>query len=322
VLGNSTLTDPAEKIVRRKVASGTDKVHFSRRRTWPEDSEKTQSKKLGRSHSQSFLTSRARGCKKDAPNEESQVQAMKALATQMASKKPFQDVMLSLCCHVMKHDSSRAFAPEVVRQSVNSILGARGSEASTCDKDLPAGPLAIRVLRELASDVDMSLADVAGQILWHFRKADALSDRLMRKTAKDLSWVEIALVERMKKLSMSEMKTTEHVEKAFQLHANEDGRLDERTFLRMMERSLQSYMVQDSDGVIQFEGSRAACRRTELDQLFYAVAHHKGHREINCDDFKHMLVKLAHSMSVHPASIFIAVGELSSCLHLHASVGQ
>jgi len=220
----------------------------------------------------------------------------------------------------MKHDSSRAFPQGIVRQSVNSILGARDSETKASDNDLPAGPLAIRVLRELAKGVDMSLADVAGQILWHFQKADALSDPLMRKTAKDLSWVEIALVERMKKENSKEMKTFEHVEKAFQLYANENGRLEERAFLRMMERSLQGYVMQE-DGMVQFAGSRASCRRTELDQQFYAQALNKGH-QLDCDDFKNVLVKLAISMNVHPASIFVAVGELSSCLHLHASLGQ
>jgi len=177
----------------------------------------------------------------------------------------------------------------------------------------------MRVLRELAHGVDMSFADVAGQILCHFQNADALSDPLMRKAAKDLSWVEIALVERMKKENMSEMKTIEDVEKAFRLYANENGQMGERAFLRMMERSLQGYMVKEDGVPIQFEGSRASCRRTELDQLFYAQALNKGHR-IDCDDFKSVLVKLALSMNIHPAPIFLAVGELSSCLHLHASL--
>jgi len=251
---------------------------------------------------------------RDLSNEDVQVQAIKALATELASKKLFQDVMLSLSCQVVKHDGSKAFPQGIVRQSVNSILDARDSETKTSDNDLPAGPLAMRVLRELAKDVDMSFADVAGQILWHFQKADALSAPHMQKMAKDLSWLDMA-----NKENTSEMTTTEHVEKAFQLYANEDGQIGERAFLRMMERSLQGYMVKDDGVPIQFQGSRASCRRTELDQLFYAQALNKGHR-INCDDFKQVLVKLALSMNIHPAPIFIAVAELSSCLHLHASL--
>jgi len=291
-----------------------------RRRTWPEYDEKGHAVvKAGRSRSLS--TMRVKACKKEAPGAEAQSQAIKALVLQLASKKSFHDVMHTVCRHVMKHDGTRAFSEDNVGQSVYFVQsggdgrGIVAPQSHQCDSSSTSapreskssiGPLALRVLNVLAHDADLAFVELVGQILWHFRKADALNDRLMRMTAKDLTWVDLNLAAMDQTLSAKPNELVEHV---FNQHANEDGRLDERAFLKIMDRSFQEYMVQEN-GVTKFTGSKASCRRSDLDQLYFAQAHQRGGRGINCDGFKSVLVKLAENMSVHPTLVFVTVGGL------------
>jgi len=160
-------------------------------------------------------------------------------------------------------------------------------------------------LRVLARGADLSFSDAAGQILWHFRKSEALKDCLLHMTAKDLSWVDVAP---MPHTSMR-VKPNELVENVFKVHSDADNRLEERSFLRIMGRALHEYMILEN-GVTQYTGSKASIRRTDLDQLFYSQAHHSGHSGLTCQGFKSVLVKLAENMGVHPASMFFTVGNM------------
>jgi len=298
-----------QKVVRR-----TLEVPLVRRRTYPEASEKNSSAKLRRSRSVSGLTTRVTGSKKEVTNEDSQAQAIKALVVKMSSKKSPEDIIHALCRHVLKLDGTRAL-PDLLQQLACAALSSadaaaftagppqRGAWAAQEPKQEPkaVGPLAIKVLRDLARRAGLSFADVAGQILWHFRKTDVLSnDIIMHMTAKDLTWVDLAATD-------MDVKPSALVEKAFQQHANEFGRVDERSFLKMMDRSLRSYIAKD-DGVTQFIGSTASFRRTDLDQLFFDQAHGNGNSGLTCNGLKSVLVKLAHNMSVHPAAVFNTMG--------------
>lgn len=298
----------------------SDKVPLARRKTVPETSEKSSGMKHARSHSHSGLTLRSKGSKKLAvPNEDAQAQAIKVLAVHLSAKKSYEDandaeVVNAVCRYVMKHDGSTAFPQVHVNEAVDFVLSGEDIDQEPSAKPVAwsdrepkvgIGPLVVRALRVLARGAELSFADAAGQILWHFRKSEALKDALVHMTAKDLSWIDLAPMPH----SSMQVKPNELVEKIFQVHANADNRLEERSFLRMMDRALHEYMIMDN-GVTTYTGSKASIRRTEFDQLFYSSAHHTGQSGLTCQGFKGVLVKLAESMGVHPASMFFTVGSL------------
>lgn len=301
-------------LVRRKALPEASGAPLVRRRTLPEASEKKSSMKHSRSHSHSGL--RSKGSKKEAvPNEDAQAQAIKAVAVHMSAKKSYEDadaakVAEALCRYVMKHDGSRAFPQEHVNEAVYIVISGEDSEASVkawADRESKAGigPLIVRVLRVLAHGAELSFSDAAGQILWHFRKTEGLMDSLVHMTAKDLSWIDFAP---MPHESMR-VKPNALVEKLFKEHSDADNRLEERSFLKIMDRALTKYMVSEH-GVTLYTGSKASIRRTELDQIFYSQAHHSGHSGLSCQGFKSALVKIAETMGVHPASMFFTVGSM------------
>jgi len=287
-------------------------VPLRRIKSLPEPSEQNSSAKPGRSHSHSAV--RATGSKHKVASEDSQAQALTALIVKLSSKKSPEAVIHSLCRNVLKRDATQAF-PEFLFESVCSALSSTDAAAFSSDapqrgcfvaqeskqESKPIAVLVLKVLRDLAREAGMSFADVAGQILWHFRNTDVLSnDVSMCKTVKDLTWVDLASKD-------ASVKPSAVVEKAFQEHANEEGRVDDRAFLKMMDLSLHVYMASE-DGVTQFAGSKACFQRTELHQLFFDQAHGNGHRGITCNGLKSVLVKLAHNMSVHPAAVFNTMG--------------
>jgi len=263
----------------------------------PEASDKSTSAK--RSHSHSGVTIRVTDSKRDVANEESQAQAIEALVVEMSSRKSLEDVIHSLCRHVLRCDGARAF-PKHLQQLVCSARISTDAHLSVPQRGAPqeeqkaVGPLAVQVLRDLACKAGLSFGDVAGQILWHFRKTDVLTnDVIMSATAKDLTWVDLASRDMGPKPSAV-------VEKAFQQHANENGRVDERALLQMMDQWWHVYQDRD-DSVPEFTDSKASFSRTDLNRFLFEQASCR----LTCNGLKSLLVKLAHTMSMHPALVFM-----------------
>lgn len=127
----------------------------------------------------------------------------------------------------------------------------------------------------------------------------------MRRVANDVSWIDAVADDYMVE------KPTELVEAVFRKHANDDGLLDQRAFLKIMDRSFHEYTMR-VDGVTQYTGSRASCRRTDLDQLYFGQRHQQGQQGISHHGFKQALVKLAQNLKVHPRSLFTTVGRQGS----------
>lgn len=288
-----------------------------KRATWPEDSpESAQPAKLALTRTRSIPcgATRSSGSKREAVSVESQEKALKALAMKLAAKKSPEEIAKTICKPVVSHDGATAFPCGLQRMASSSLSAAdaaifgadapqRGAWVSQEAKPDPKaiGVLMVRLLHILAAKTEMEFADVAGQILWHFRKSEVLSgDAALKCTAKDLSWVDFAAADPASKPSAM-------VSKAFLQHASEDGKLDERAFLKMMEQCLQVYAVKEN-GEIQYTGMRASIRRTDLNQLFFNQVHGNGQHSLSCTGLKSVLVKLAHNMHVHPASVFETVG--------------
>lgn len=312
-------------LVRRKAVPESpngvsDKLPLFRTKSLPEASEKNSTMKHARSHSHTGLPLRSKASQKQvAPTEDAQAQAVKALAVHMSRKKSFVDapgaeVVNAVCLYVMKHDGTRAFPQGRVNEATDLVLRGGDTEVSLsstpvawADREAKVGigPLVLRVLRVLAVWAQLSFSDAAGQILFHFQKTDTLKDPLLHKAAKDLSWIDSAPMP----LTSINTKPNQLVEKVFQVHANADNHLDERSFLTVMARALHEYEIRDN-GVTCYVGSKAYIRRTDLDHLFYSQAHTSGHSGLTCQGFKSVLVKLAENMGIHPASMFFTVGSM------------
>jgi len=288
-----------------------------KRATWPEDSrDSAQPAKLALTRTRSIPSgaTRSSGSKREAVSVESQEKALKALAMRLGAKKSPEDIAKTICKPVVLHNGVTAFPPGLQRMASSSLSAAdaaifaadapqRGAWVSQEAKADPKaiGVLMVRLLHVLAEKTEMEFADVAGQILWHFRKSEVLSsDAVLKSTAKDLSWVDLAAADPASKPSAM-------VSMAFLQHASEDGKLDERAFLKLMEQCLQVYSVKEN-GETQYTGMRASIRRTDLAHLFFDQVHNNGHHGLSSTGLKSILVKLAHNMHVHPAAVFETVG--------------
>jgi len=252
-------------------------------------------------------------------HEDLQVQAFKALATYAASKKSLEGIMCSLCFHVCKHDGKKAFNKDDLVQAVNFVLS--GGDCENFASDMPqdvlaadwaerepeksAGPLSLQVLRVLSDRRDVCLEDVIGQILWRFRKAEVFQDDdHMRMAAKDLSWIDSTAAAQMPQIGK---KPNEVVEAVFREHAQENGRMNERSFMKVMDFTFRSY-VTDDNGVRIYQGKQCSFKRTDCNHFFFAQAHQNGNRDVSCSGFKTLLLNMAERMEIHPTWLFMSIG--------------
>jgi hypothetical protein len=232
-----------------------------------------------------------------------------------------EDQIYGLCRHVLASDGKKAFSALMVRQTLQSLAPtgeSKDDESSKSDSILPAcavdrtadtntGPLTVQVLKLLAKQEGLQLIDVAGQILWSFQSSISLQTSSFQKIAGDFFWIDL-VAESNLGLELGLLKPNALVEGAYTKHMNSAGRIDQRTFLKVMTRSLRSYIV-EQDGITLYEGSRCSCRQTDLYQLYAAQASKAGARNLDLHGFKQVLVRLAQMIDVHPCSVFVSVGE-------------
>lgn len=302
------------------------KLPLARRKTVPETSEKAlATPKLNRSRSDSGFGQQYNSSCNQGPSAEAQGVAIQKLAAHFASyEKSFEAIIASLCSVVVKENGNTAFLPDDVRQAIIYVLHDRDLGSTVAEKSpheifapwgegvwatekskAIVGSLVLRVFNALVREGTVAAGDVQGQILWYHRKNDALQDRMMQKVAKDLSWIDLLDCGRMG------ARPRDLVDVVFHKYASEAGLLEERAFLKIMDRSLHEYIVK-VNGVTLFTGSRASCRRTDLDQLYFGQKNRQGLHGINPQGFREALTTFAQNIQVHPRSVFMTVGQLGS----------
>lgn len=223
-----------------------------------------------------------------------------ALITSLLCNKSPDDVIQSLCTNVVRDDGTKASQEELVRQAVKFV-------EQTDKKGTLATKLLLqsaKVFQELAVRTGMDESDVLGQILWRYRKAQALQAKPLQKAVMDLSWLDVVA----ERLPIGIEKPTELIDSVFRNNTTKGHRrLYVREFQKVMERTFENYHGLEGD-VIVYRGSTGCLRRTDWDRLFHAQENQSGQRGITLRGFHTVLLQLADCMDVHPCCVFLTVG--------------
>lgn len=157
--------------------------------------------------------------------------------------------------------------------------GRRGSSSSVTEGHSWA---VLQVLRTLVTSCDLAFSDVAGQILWRFRRSEPLQDARYVQAAESARWLLPDAVEM--------------VDAVFRQCTESEGC-----------RMRRSHWQKVAHLIMKNPVLRGRVHHGNLDRVFYSMTMRRADRAVGLGDFKRMLLQLAETSQVHPWMIFNAV---------------
>merc|ERR1711879_224770 len=135
------------------------------------------------------------------------------------------------------------------------------------------------VLGVLAPRHNLNCCDAIGQILWRHRQGQGLQDKRYCKIVEDFNWA-----------ADSTPDVIDSVEEAFRLVTVPRHLMSSREWHKILRLLQENWVL------------RISLKLADVDQIFYDETHHDGEAssDVNCRQFKLMLLRLADAMQVHP----------------------
>jgi len=229
-----------------------------------------------------------------------QLDALNALVTSLDTGKASNELLWSMSRNVLTHLGTKAFTAEQSTLAFEATLDEKGlAESPTVA--LERVELMVQALRVLSVDAKMPFADVVGQVLWRSRRSECLlKTKKFKETAEDMSWMmpgSGGLDEHVKQAE--KLAQLQDVDDAFKMFSSENGRMNSRGWRQV------ARLVWSSPALA------GRLNLSDVDRLWYA--HTRPNftkevlRDINCNDFKGLMLALAEAMEVHPWMVFFPV---------------
>jgi len=214
--------------------------------------------------------------------------------------KASDELLWSISRNVLTHLGTKAFTAEQSTLAFKAALDEKGLAESPSEASERL-ELMVQALRFLSTNAKMPFADVVGQVLWRNRRSECLlKTRRFKETSEDVSWMmpgSGGLDEHVKQAE--KVAQLQDVDDAFKLFSSENGRMNSRGW-RQVARIVWS--------------SPALAGRlnlSDVDRLWYVHTRPSLSREvlrdIDCNDFKGLMLALAEAMEVHPWMVFFPV---------------
>jgi len=229
-----------------------------------------------------------------------QLDALNALVTSLDTGKASDELLWSMSRNVLTHLGTKAFTAEQSTLAFEATLVEKGlAESPTVA--LERVELMVQALRVLSVDAKMPFADVVGQVLWRSRRSECLlKTKKFRETAEDVSWMmpgSGGLDEHVKQAE--KLAQLQDVDDAFKMFSSENGRMNSRGWRQV------ARLVWSSPALA------GRLNLSDVDRLWYAHTRPNFSKEvlrdINCNDFKGLMLALAEAMEVHPWMVFFPV---------------
>lgn len=229
-----------------------------------------------------------------------QLDALNALVTSLDTGKASAELLWSMSRNVLTHLGTKAFTAEQSTLAFEATLDEKGL-AESPPLALERVELMVQALRILSVGAKMPFADVVGQVLWRSRRSECLlKTKKFKETAEDVSWMmpgSGGLDEHVKQAE--KLAQLQDVDDAFKMFSSENGRMNSRGWRQV------ARLVWSSPALA------GRLNLSDVDRLWYAHTRPNLSREvlrdINCNDFKGLMLALAEAMEVHPWMVFFPV---------------
>eukprot|EP00928_Gymnodinium_smaydae_P047815 TRINITY_DN31936_c0_g1_i1.p1 TRINITY_DN31936_c0_g1~~TRINITY_DN31936_c0_g1_i1.p1 ORF type:complete len:465 (-),score=39.47 TRINITY_DN31936_c0_g1_i1:327-1721(-) len=238
--------------------------------------------------------------------EYAQVAVLKLLTKDLMSKpSTFVALVQQLTQAVVDHSGQAPFSVDLVKHVVCKVRNVDENHKQEKEENLGkvkgAVTLVMEMLRGLSDHARLPFCDVAGQILWSFRKNAAFSQSRHKHVVDDLEWLQYSLG--FISTPSGFAQRIDFAQEVFQSFTdNPDGRMTFRGFKRAMEHVLKLYSFEG-----HFEGTKKSMQRSECEGYFHAEAKRDDGRSLSSCGFKRVLMQLSRSLGAHPRQVLTRV---------------